>query len=636
MATLTVTVSRNYFTVLPPAPGVGDQYVLVTFATAGPTFATFDSSQFGSGQFFSDFLSVSGDANSNTVEVNLTSDHTFSAADWSFSNWTPGAGSTEDRVRILGSDSGDHITGSTMDDVITGGLGADTLIGGDGNDSFFYQSTAQLANGESLDGGLGTLDAIKVEPGNLSLNFTNIALQGIEKIELQNSGGAAEFSASQIGTGKISIVQGDALPSTVQTLRVGGQVINASALTFINWGAEDLVFLDGAVNLANTITGSSAADMIAGGNLNDSLAGGGGDDRLLGGTGNDTLDGGTSGTLGDTIDYSFESQQVTVWLDAAIHLAAGAGIGTDTVLNIENLVLGAGGDLVYSDANANNLTLRGGNDAVIDAGGNDTIDAGTGADTAFAGDGNDSVLGGADADIIAGGIGGDTIDAGAGLDFVLAEDGADSVSGGDDRDLLYGQAGNDTLRGDAGDDFMSGGDNNDLFHGGTGLDVVFGDAGDDTAYGEEDRDWVYGFSGNDTLYGGAGDDVIGGSDGFDNLNGDGGADALFGEADADTINGGADNDYVVGGAGANTISLGSGLDIVQSTLGEGGVQTVSDFGIADFDQVWLVNWGFANTAEALAACQQVGANVVLQNGADQVVLQNITLSQLQTYNFVLF
>ncbi len=277
-----------------------------------------------------------------------------------------------------------------------------------------------------------------------------------------------------------------------------------------------------------------------------------------------------------------------------------------------------------------------GNDYLLGNAGNDTLDGGDGNDRLYGQEGNDSIRAGAGEDILAAGIGNDTVNAGADIDFVLAEEGDDSVTGGDARDLLYGQAGNDSLYGDAADDFISGGDDNDLLVGGTGLDVLFGDAGNDIGYGEADRDWVYGFAGNDTLYGGAGDDVIGGSDGLDELHGDDGADAIFGEAGNDTIFGDAGFDYIVGGGGVNTISLGSGLDIVQSTLGEGGTQRVSDFGIADFDQVWLVGWGFANTVAALAACQQVGADVVLQNGADQIVLQNLTVGQLNTYNFVLF
>lgn len=370
---------------------------------------------------------------------------------------------------------------------------------------------------------------------------------------------------------------------------------------------------------------------------NDTLLGGSGDDTLQGGLGNDSLDGGTNGAQGDTVDYSAVTSNVTIWLDAAYHLAVGgAEDGVDTIYNIENAVTGSGNDLIFADPNANSLVLGSGNDVVVDQGGNDTIDAGSGRDTVFGGGGNDSIIAAIGDDVVAGGLGDDAISAGAGVDFVLAEEGNDSVSGGDDRDLIFGQAGNDNLTGDGGDDYLSGGDQDDQLHGGAGLDVLLGDAGNDTAFGDDDRDWVYGFAGNDTLNGGAGDDIMGGASGLDVLNGGDGADALFGEADADTIAGGSGNDYVVGGSGINTISLGTGLDIIQSTRGEGGTQIVSDFGIADFDQIWLLNWGFANAAEALAACQQVGANVVLHRDADDVVLENITIAQLNAFNFVLF
>ncbi len=535
-----------------------------------------------------------------------------------------------------GTAQADEISGTSGGDTINGGDGADLISGGQGGDNLLGGSEAdEIIDGDgsdTVDGGTGN-DTIIAGVGSFNDSYTgggDTDLVSYESSTVSMIVNLTTGSASGAGTDTLSGIENAFGGSTNDTIT----------------GAGDANYLYG--NSGNdSISGLGNADTLAGGSGNDTLDGGDGADQLFGdsdndvlrgGAGNDTLNGGLEGlTGGDTADYAAATSNITVWLDAAIHLVAGGvDVGTDQVFSIENVSLGSGADLVLANANANNIALGNGADAALGYAGNDTIDGGSGNDLIFGQEGNDSLIGGAGEDILAAGIGNDTVNAGADIDFVLAEEGDDSVTGGDARDLLYGQAGNDSLYGDAADDFISGGDDNDLLVGGTGLDVLFGDAGNDIGYGEADRDWVYGFAGNDTLYGGAGDDVIGGSDGLDELHGDDGADAIFGEAGNDTIFGDAGFDYIVGGGGLNTISLGSGLDIVQSNLGEGGTQRVSDFGIADFDQIWLVGWGFANTAAALAACQQVGADVVLQNGADQIVLQNLTVGQLNTYNFVLF
>ncbi len=497
-------------------------------------------------------------------------------------------------------------------------IGIENAFGSNGDDEFYTRG-----NNNHFDGVSGydrLYLAAQVQNALALSGFVNAD----DTVDLQ-SGTSSRVARYTLNGGVTTEVMTFTNIDEVRT-NVGNDVVNGSA-------GHDKAYGEAG---NDRLEGRGGDDTLFGGDGTDTLIGGTDDDMLSGGGGNDSLDGGLQSAFGDTADYSEATASVTVWLDAAIHMASGTDVGTDTILNIENVTTGAGNDLVYSDVNGNRLRLGFGHDVVIDAGGSDTIYAGDGNDTIFAASGHDVVVAEAGDDIVAGGLGSDWINAGAGLDFVLAEDGDDQVYGGDDRDLLYGQAGNDILAGDGGDDFLSGDVGNNSFYGGDGLDVIFGDAGVDIGFGDADRDWLYGFAGNDTLNGGAGDDVIGGGDGFDTLYGDNGADAIFGEANNDTISAGSGGDYVVGGAGVNTISLGGGQDIIVSTANENGVQRVADFGIADFDQIWLVGWGFADTAAALASCQQAGTDVVLEHGTDQVILQNISLSQLNTYNFVLF
>ncbi len=267
--------------------------------------------------------------------------------------------------------------------------------------------------------------------------------------------------------------------------------------------------------------------------------------------------------------------------------------------------------------------------------GPDFLPGTAGPDRIFGRASNDALLGGLHDDLLVGEEGDDSIYGEAGLDYILAGPGNDVAAGGADRDLIYGEAGLDVLFGDGGDDFMAGGDDRDWLYGGTGLDVLFGGNGDDLLAGDADRDWLYGEAGNDVLLGGAGDDVIGGGLGSDTFLGGAGADAIFGEAGDDFIYGEAGNDYVVGAGGYNQISLGTGVDIVQSTSSDGGTQYVTDFSASE-DQIWLIGSPYTSSFAALAAATAVSGGTLIANGGDAVFLAGIQPGQLSTGNFTIF
>ena len=167
----------------------------------------------------------------------------------------------------------------------------------------------------------------------------------------------------------------------------------------------------------DSLTGSAGNDTINGLAGDDTIRGLGGDDVLTGGPGNDLLDGGAGS---DTADYSSFAGGANVNLNIAG--AQNTNQGADTLVSIENVRGGAGGDVLVGDDNANVLEDRvGGNDNLIGNGGDDTLTiyraASDGAQLAYVvrgGAGNDTIAidgnGGSDLLNVEGNEGDDTID----------------------------------------------------------------------------------------------------------------------------------------------------------------------------------------------------------------------------------
>lgn len=105
-------------------------------------------------------------------------------------------------------------------------------------------------------------------------------------------------------------------------------------------------------------------------------------------------------------------------------------------------------------------------DVYVDSADSDVIDGGDGSGIGgTTGDGDD-VLAGA---------GNDLVRSGAGDDIVSGESGDDTLAGGDGDDQLFGGPGNDNLSGEAGNDTLHGGSGDDQISGGDGDDLIYGD-----------------------------------------------------------------------------------------------------------------------------------------------------------------
>lgn len=295
---------------------------------------------------------------------------------------------------INGAGGNDDIFGEDGDDVIIGGDGDDVLTGGVGADSFIFNSLSEITDNADHITDLETVD-------NIDLS----AITGLDFI------GDSEFSnivnqmryVFENGTTAIEI------DSTGDGIRDHRIVIDNGEFGL----QENSGILSISLYPAGAIVGTAGNDILTGTSNDDVLIGLAGDDILNGGDGI------------DTVDYSSASSAVTVSIHSST--ASDAEGGTDTLINIENII---GSSF---------------NDTLI---GNNALD-----NTIWAGSGHDHVQGRAGGDILYG------------------EDGNDDLRGANGDDVLYGGAGNDTLYGQ---------NHDDILYGGLGLDALWGNSGADT------------------------------------------------------------------------------------------------------------------------------------------------------------
>ncbi|MCC7282950.1 MAG: M10 family metallopeptidase C-terminal domain-containing protein [Acetobacteraceae bacterium] len=325
--------------------------------------------------------------------------------------------------RLDGGDGNDTLAGLDGDDTLTGGAGADTLDGGDGSDTADYgaatgrvilnlgRTVPQDTQGAGIDTLIGIENAIG---GAFKDSLVGNALDnrldgggGNDIVEGRDGNDVLE------GGGGIDLVHYTAAP--------GGVLVSlAQQGSWQQTASAGLDFLSGFENLA----GSGFDDRLAGDSGNNVLSGLAGDDILAGGAGNDALRG-DEGI--DTADYSDAMATLRVSLDlggAQDTLAA----GRDTLVAIENLVAGAGADLLWGNASANRI--EGG-------AGNDFIGAAAGDDVLLGGDGND---------VLIGGLGADRLELGAGRDIVRFTAGADSRAASADLVVGFAATGQDSDR----------------------------------------------------------------------------------------------------------------------------------------------------------------------------------------------
>ena len=403
-------------------------------------------------------------------------------------------------------------------------------------------------------------------------------------------------------------------------------------------------------------TGTGEEDTLTGLGGNNTLQGLGGDDFLVGGAGNDALDGGAGndamvgGAGNDTYTIDSVNDVVIENTNEGTDLAIVNVSGYVLAANVENANAGlTTGQILYGNADNNQLTGNSGNDYLAGLAGDDFI-------VGLAG--NDALDGGAGIDTLAGGIGNDTyaIDsvndtvvetANEGTDtaivfvnsYVVAANVENANAGLTTGQILYGSPDNNQLVGNSGDDYLTGMAGNDIIYGAGGNDVLDGGAG------------------NDTMVGGAGDDTYA----LDSLsdviieNANAGADTalvymtnyalapnvengraglatgqtLIGNGLANTLVGNSGNDVLDGGASADTLFGWIGDDTFVFNAGQANGDIVIDFtgnGAAAGDSLEFHGYGTAaQGATFTQTVAQIGTSQWTIHAFDNSVNDVITL-----------
>jgi Ca2+-binding RTX toxin-like protein len=162
------------------------------------------------------------------------------------------------------------------------------------------------------------------------------------------------------------------------------------------------------------------------------------------------------------------------------------------------------------------------------------------------------------------------------------------ITGSNFNDTLVGGQNADTLRGGLGNDSLNGLNQNDLVDGGAGDDTLIGGGQNDTLIGGAGNDSLDGSAQTDTATFGAGNNTVNltlttgqntgeGTDiliNIENLAGGDGNDSLTGNGFNNQLDGGNGNDTLTGGSGADRFTYNATTE---------GIDTITDFTIAQGD-----------------------------------------------------
>ena len=301
--------------------------------------------------------------------------------------------------------------------------------------------------------------------------------------------------------------------------------------------ADDFVF--GSNNTDDTLEAGAGDDYLFAGEGDDIVDGGDGDDLIIGGNGaGDDYYKGGDGI--DTVKYTSATDGITVNLTTGTATSTNgsdaAGIGTDTLVGIENIIGGNFDDILTGSSGANTIQGVAGSDLIDGAAGNDTITltGNTNHDGKFAHNVSSSlqvatdvrinlsgkvkletvVDGGADADTVNLSSNGDAFflhDTFSGFhsSLTLTTDthtGAQSTQRIMNVETINGLDGDDIIDLTSPDYSLAG--QIITINGGLGNDAIWGSDATETLIGGEGNDILFGGSGNDTLTGGAGADTF--------------------------------------------------------------------------------------------------------------------------------
>src|SRR5450830_1586280 len=580
------------------------------------------------------------------------------------------------------------ITGNDGSNRIDGGAGADTMIGGTGGDLYIVDDAADVIV-EGVDA-TNVYDLVETTLASYTL------APNLE--HLRYAGTAAFTGTGNAATNYIHGADGnDKLTGNAGHDGLYGH--GGNDLLLGGTGSDQLRgdagndTLDGGIIVGNDLNQASYLDATAGANVNlatgkasdgmggtdiliniNGVLGSGLDDTITGSTalvtemfdlrgGNDSVDG---GAITDTLYYDnnniayygFSTQAITI--DLGQQTATGADIGTDTLVNINQVVGGRGNDSItgsngplveWLEGGAGNDTLdggagtdfvsyinTGGRGVTVNLGMHSATDASGGTDTLANIEGvlgtnfNDTITvsDSAAIEIFTGNGGNDVIDGAGGTDAVdyISSTAAVAVdlAAGTAQDGLAGTdtlAGIEIVRGSTFNDTLQGGDAGERLNGRAGNDVLDGRGGYDVAdYFDAKAAMTAslatgkasdGFGGTDTLL--AIEGLSGSRDFADKLTGNAGHNLLDGQGGNDTLDGGAGNDTLAGNGGNDSLQGGLGEDML---VADGGNDTVD--GGSDTDTLVLAG-ELADYAREKVSATEV--RLTHKAGGDSVLVRNV-------------
>ncbi|MEA1071104.1 M10 family metallopeptidase [Sphingomonas sp. LY160] len=428
---------------------------------------------------------------------------------------------------LIGLAGNDVLDGGTGDDLLLGGAGDDLLIGGEGNDTASYSDatagvTVDLSNtGAQVTGaGTDTLSGIENLVGSafndtLTGDANANRIDGGSGDDVLNGGGGNDVLIGGAGNDTLDGGDGDdsLLGGEGDDTLIGGAGVDTAVYSGATVGVTVDLSLTDAQETGWGLDTLAGIENLIGSAFDDVLSGGEGVNRIEAGAGNDTVSGGAGDDVlsgGDGIDrlnYSNLTGAVQVNL-ASGQVNAGTEGGLDTVSGFEQVILGAGNDVVIGDAADNYADGGAGDDQLIGAEGNDVLLGGAGIDRLFGDAGDDTLDGGIGADFLDGGAGNDTyvIDdagdqitefAGGGIDTVVSSI-SYALSSGLENLVLAGIASINA----------TGNDGNNQITGNAGSNVLIGGAGDDTIITVTGPAALKPDAGFDRVDGGSGNDLL--------------------------------------------------------------------------------------------------------------------------------
>jgi Ca2+-binding RTX toxin-like protein len=479
---------------------------------------------------------------------------------------------------LSGLGGNDILGGGSGDDTLTGGAGADQLDGSTGLDIASYAASSVAVN-VGLDGSSGVGGDAQ---GDTLINIETITgsafgdiLRGSTATTDKLQGGAGDdllFGSTGSDTldGGIGFdtVDYSASASSVSsyldgTIGAGGQAAGDNLI-----GIERL--LGSTYN--DLLVGSASSDLLEGNGGDDVLRGDDGVDTIYGGNGNDTIEGGAGGDMLygeagiDTLTYANSSAAVNVNLQAGTG-STGEALG-DVLSGFESLIGSSYGDTLAGSTLDESLYGGSGDDILIGRGGADTLDGGLGYDTADYSGAASAVTISLDG---AAGTAGDALgDRLYSVEHLVGSNFADQLTGSSLADIIEGGLGNDVIRGSSGDDTLLGLDGDDTLIGGVGADRLEGGLGFNTAdYSAATAGIDVGFGGIVGTAGEATGDLL---FSIQRIIGTNFSDTVYGSSSAETTELGSGDDILISSLGSDVINGGTGLDTVNYSVSAGAVQ----------------------------------------------------------------